>query len=62
MEYKIISKEAFQVAGIRKVTEAAGGVWAIVKADGSMKKMQEIAGGRQGDAGAVLWIQRERPK
>lgn len=44
MEYKIISKESFQVAGIRKVTEAAGGVWAIVKADGSMKKMQEIAG------------------
>lgn len=44
MEYKIISKEAFQVAGIRMVTETAGGVWAIVKAAGSMERMQEIAG------------------
>ncbi len=44
MNYKTISKEAFKVAGIRAVTEWAGGVWGIVKTDGSMEKMQQIAG------------------
>lgn len=44
MDYKMIAKEAFNVAGIRAVTEFAGGVWGIVKTDGSMEKMQEIAG------------------
>ena len=40
MDYKTITKEPFQVAGIRAVTERAGGVWSIVKTDGSMEKMQ----------------------
>lgn len=44
MDYKTITKEPFQVAGIRAVTEWAGGVWSIVKTDGSMEKMQKIAG------------------
>lgn len=44
MEYRIITKDVFSVAGIRAVTEWAGGVWGIVKTDGSMEKMQQIAG------------------
>jgi len=44
MEYRNVTKEAFNVAGIRAVTEWAGGVWGIVKADGSMERMQQIAG------------------
>ena len=44
MAYNIISKEAFQVAGIRKLTEDAGGVWKLVKSNGTMEKMQAIAG------------------
>lgn len=44
MKDRKIAKAAFCVAGIRKTTEWAGGVWSIVKTDGSMEKMQEIAG------------------
>lgn len=43
-EYKTVLKEAFNVAGIRKVTKQPGGAWAIVKTDGSMRKMEEVAG------------------
>lgn len=44
MKDRKIAKAAFRVAGIRKTTEWAGGVWSIVKTDGSMEKMQDIAG------------------
>lgn len=44
MEYKTVLKEAFNVAGIRKVTKQPGGVWAMVKTNGSMEKMEEVAG------------------
>lgn len=44
MNDRKIAKAAFCVAGIRKTTECAGGVWSIVKTDGSMEKMQDIAG------------------
>jgi len=38
MNDRKIAKAAFCVAGIRKTTEWAGGVWSIVKTDGSMGK------------------------
>lgn len=44
MGYRTVFKEAFNVVGIRKLTEQPGGVWAIVKNNGSIAKMEEIAG------------------
>ncbi len=44
MDYKVIERDAFQVAGIRHTTPYGGGTWGIVKGDGSMEKMQNIAG------------------
>lgn len=44
MNYITVTKDAFKVAGIRAVTKYAGGVWQIVKTDGSMERMQQIAG------------------
>jgi AraC family transcriptional regulator len=44
MEFRNIEKDAFNVAGIRRTTTQGGGTWAIVKADGSLKKMEQAAG------------------
>jgi AraC family transcriptional regulator len=44
MEYKVIEKPGFDVTGIRRTTPYGGGTWAIVKSDGSLEKMREIAG------------------
>lgn len=44
MNYKMIEKDSFNVFGIRRTTPYGGGTWGIVKTDGSIEKMQEIAG------------------
>ncbi len=44
MDYKIIEKDDFSVTGVRRTTPDGGGTWVIVKSDGSLQKMQEIAG------------------
>lgn len=44
MDYKIVEKDSFKVAGIREVTKWPGGVWGIVKSNGYMEKMKQIAG------------------
>lgn len=44
MDYKIIERDPFTVAGVRRTTPYGGGTWAIVKSDGSIEKMREIAG------------------
>lgn len=44
VNYQIIDKSAFKVAGVRRITPYAGGTWGIVKSDGSMNKMFQIAG------------------
>jgi AraC family transcriptional regulator len=44
MDYKKIAKDSFTVVGVRRTTPQAGGTWAIVKSDGSVEKMKQIAG------------------
>lgn len=44
MDYRMIDKASFSVTGVRRTTPHGGGTWAIVKSDGSIEKMQEIAG------------------
>jgi AraC family transcriptional regulator len=44
MDYRMIEKDSFNVVGVRRTTPFGGGTWAIVKSDGSIEKMQEIAG------------------
>lgn len=44
MDYRVTEKDSFNVVGVRRTTPYAGGTWAIVKSDGSIGKMQEIAG------------------
>jgi AraC family transcriptional regulator len=44
MDYRMIEKDSFNVLGVRRTTPFGGGTWAIVKSDGSLEKMQEIAG------------------
>jgi len=44
MDYRITEKDSFNVVGVRRTTPYGGGTWAIVKADGSLGKMRELAG------------------
>ncbi|HEX3037560.1 MAG TPA: GyrI-like domain-containing protein [Oscillospiraceae bacterium] len=44
MDYKMIEKEPIKIFGVRRTTPNSGGTWGIVKTDGSLEKMQEIAG------------------
>ncbi len=44
MDYKVIEKNSFNVMGVRRTTPYGGGTWAIVKSDGSLQKMQAMAG------------------
>lgn len=44
MDYRVIEKDTFNVAGVRRTTPYGGGTWAIVKSDGSIEKMQKTAG------------------
>lgn len=44
MKFRSIEKDAFNVAGIRRTTAQGGGTWAIVKEDGSLKRMEQAAG------------------
>ena len=44
MDYRVLDKKAFHVLGIRRTTPQGGGTWAIVKSDGSAKKIYEICG------------------
>jgi AraC family transcriptional regulator len=44
MDYLITEKGAFHVFGVRKTTPYGGGTWGLVKADGSLQKMQDMAG------------------
>ena len=44
MDCRTIEKDSFNVVGVRHTTPYGGGTWAIVKSDGSIEKMQEIAG------------------
>lgn len=44
MDYKLIRKEPFHLAGVRRITSTGGGTWGIVKADGTIDKLQALAG------------------
>jgi len=44
MNYRVIEKDAFGVAGVRRTTGEAGGTWGIVKADGSLARLVEMSG------------------
>lgn len=44
MEYEIVCRDAFAVAGVRGVTPEAGGVWRQLKADGGLKALRHLAG------------------
>lgn len=44
MDYRVMEKPSFKVFGVRRTTPQGGGTWAIVKSDGSLQKMQAIAG------------------
>lgn len=44
MDYRMLEKDSFNVVGVRRTTPYGGGTWAMVKSDGSIEKMQEIAG------------------
>ena len=44
MDYTIIDRGAFNVAGIRRTTPYGGGTWAIVKSDGSNDNAKELFG------------------
>ena len=44
MNYRMMSREAFDVLGIRCTTPYGGGTWSIVKSDGTAQKLQEIGG------------------
>lgn len=44
MDYGIVKKDSFKVAGVRKTTRLVGGVWNIISVDGSMERMEQIAG------------------
>ncbi len=44
MDYRMIERDSFSVVGIRRTTPQGGGTWAIVKSDGSLERMREIAG------------------
>jgi len=44
MDYRVLDKKAFNVLGIRRTTPQPGGTWAIVKADGTAKKILQICG------------------
>lgn len=46
MEYRIVEREAFNVAGIRRITKDPGGSWGIVKQNGDMEKLLEASDGR----------------
>lgn len=59
MEYTIISKEAFNVAGIREITEYDGGVWNIIKQDGRLDKMKAIAGNQKVSLGVCFGFDTE---
>lgn len=44
MDYTIIERGVFNVAGIRRTTPYGGGTWAIVKSDGSNDRANELFG------------------
>lgn len=44
MDYTLIEKEPFTVAGIRRTTPYGGGTWAVVKSDGSNDRANELFG------------------
>ncbi|HEX3045493.1 MAG TPA: AraC family transcriptional regulator [Bacillota bacterium] len=44
MDYRMIEKDAFNILGVRRTTPYGGGTWAIVKSDGSIEKMRQMAG------------------
>jgi AraC family transcriptional regulator len=44
MDYRVLEREAFAVAGVRRTTPTGGGTWAIVKSDGSMERLIAACG------------------
>jgi AraC family transcriptional regulator len=44
MDYRMIEKDSFSVIGVRRTTPQGGGTWAIVKTDGSLERMRQMAG------------------
>lgn len=44
MEFRMCEMRPFNVFGVRRTTSCGGGTWGIVKADGSLQKMQNIGG------------------
>lgn len=43
MDYKLVNVEGFKVVGKRATTPYVGGTWAIVKSDGTLDKLKELA-------------------
>lgn len=43
MNYRAIEKGPFGVLGVRRITPHGGGTWAIVKADGSARRLEQIS-------------------
>lgn len=58
MNYRVLSKEAFDVLGIRRTTPYGGGTWAIVKTDGTAQRLQAI-GGHPCDLGLCFGFDQE---
>ena len=44
MEYEIVCRDAFAVAGVRRVTSEAGGVWGQLRAEGGLEALRCLAG------------------
>lgn len=45
MDYRLIHKEPFRVAGVRRTTAQAGGAWSLVAADGTIDRLVALGGG-----------------
>ncbi|MFZ1872219.1 MAG: hypothetical protein WAU54_05445 [Chania sp.] len=44
MEYHQVHREAFSITGIRKVTPHGGGIWQVIKSDGSKEQLEALSG------------------
>lgn len=44
MDVHLVDKKAFTITGIRKVVPDGGGVWDLIKSDGSKQKLEALAG------------------
>jgi AraC family transcriptional regulator len=59
MDYKMIEKESFIVSGVRRTTPQGGGTWAIVKSDGSLARMQTMAGASANSLGLCFGFDKD---